>query len=121
MNNTVSLQNTWELPCLKDENCSEIFARDPQGSRHYYDAETKLWSRKEDSSAENILLSDWSSDQEFEALMIMEDLCLMAPDSFPSDCTKISRQAAFIYQDWKFYWVFVPELRRWSLAPVGPV
>jgi hypothetical protein len=51
-----------------------------------------------------------------EALYTLSSL---TPMELPDDRTKLIMGEAFTYAEWRFAWAFVPELKRWELAPLG--
>ena len=112
----------WGLPTPHDASRREVFGDygAPSGGGFLrYDPTTAGWDRLEEDTSIGLFACDWPIEDQLEVSMLIESLKPYRPSAYPDNRSQKASQPPFLYQGWTFAWVFVPELRRWELAPLG--
>lgn len=112
------------LPVPASEEMAEVFSGYHVGSgpRYWhYDPLKKLWDVKSEAILNSRVApsSSWDEKERGEIARALADLDLMSPPTFPENTEQKASEPPFIYGSYIFAWVFLPELKRWSLAPLG--
>lgn len=112
----------WGLPTPRDASRREVFggySAQTCGGFLLYDPTTEGWDRLDEDTSIGLFASDWRIEDQLKVSMLMESLEPYRPSAYPDDRGRTVRQPPFLHQGWEFAWVFVPELKRWELAPTG--
>lgn len=120
----VDLVQTLGLPTVTDPLHVELFGY------HYidtlihwaFDPVTQAWDVKRERARPGIDLLPcdlWTDEEGREVSAKIALLNNMAAPPFPADVRKKLTEPPFLYEGWLFAWTFIPELKRWELAPLG--
>lgn len=86
-----------------------------------FDPINRLWDVKVEENRPAKLIAapaSWTAKDRKDVWKRLRDLSYFAPPSLPRDPTRKMTGKPFVYDGWLFAWTFLPELRRWELAPL---
>lgn len=112
------------LPVPASEEMAEVFGgyHVGNGPRYWhYDPHKQLWDVKSESTlnARVAPSASWDEKERGEIARALSELDSMGSPPFPENTEQKASEPPFIYGSYVFAWTFVPELKRWSLAPLG--
>lgn len=112
------------LPVPENPVIAEVFGGYHVGNGPrfwHYDPHKQLWDVKSERTLHSRVAprAEWSEVETKEIASTLAQLDMMGSPPFPEDVEIEHWEPAFIYQSCIFAWVFFPDLRRWSLAPLG--
>lgn len=83
-----------------------------------YDPEAQFWSRHEIvcrmPEFEGITREERDAFQK-----VNEQLAELPAPPLPADRSTVHREKPFLYKGFTFQWLFIPELGRWEILPLG--
>ncbi len=60
-----------------------------------------------------------TEENRLKMIEVFDEVKEYPPIALPEDRSKVTLGRPFICNDWRFAWAFMPELKRWELAPLG--
>jgi len=85
-----------------------------------FNPRTQIWARHEIGYSRVAPEYDGILDEDREPYRKASDwLAELAPPALPDDRTMPQREGAFLYMGFLFQWLFIPELGRWEMLPLG--
>lgn len=112
------------LPTPTNPKVAEIFGDYHVGSSPRFwkfDPQKQLWDVKSERTLYSTVApcADWTDDERDEIAHAMVALNMMEAPPFPEKTEQKIWEPPFIHESCIFAWVYLPELKRWSLAPLG--
>lgn len=112
------------LPTPASSEIAEVFGwyHVGNGPRYWhFDPQKQLWDVKSERTLHSKVApcANWSDKERGEIASALAELNMMEPPRFPDKAEDKVWEPPFLFGPYMFAWVFVPELKRWSLAPLG--
>ena len=94
----------------------------PNETRYWtFSPRKRQWDVKvEETRATKLITApaSWTAKDRSDVWRKLKDLSFLTPPSLPRNPAKKVSKKPFVYDGWFFAWTFIPELRRWELAPL---
>lgn len=83
-----------------------------------HDPDAKLWKRHEiiDRTPE---FAGITREEQERFRQVFQELSELAAPPMPRNISVICRGKPFLYTSFMFQWIFIPELGRWEILPLG--
>lgn len=112
------------LPTPTNSEISEVFGDYHVGNGPrfwFFDPQKQLWDVISERTLHSTVApcANWDEQERSEIARVLVGLDMMATPPFPEETEQKIWQPPFIHAAYIFAWVFLPELKRWSLAPLG--
>lgn len=112
------------LPTPTNPEMAEVFGdyHVGNGPRFWkFDPQKQAWDVKSERTLYSTVApcAGWTKDERFEIAHALAGLRMMATPPFPENVDQKIWEPPFIHDSCIFAWVFLPELKRWEIAPIG--
>lgn len=112
------------LPTPASSEIAEVFGwyHVGNGPRYWhFDPHKQLWHVRSERTLHSRVgpCTSWNDQERTEIASALAELNMMEPPRFPDKPDDRMAEPPFLFGSYMFAWLYVPELKRWSLAPLG--
>lgn len=120
----LEMEEAFGLPTPTNPEVVEVFGfyHVGNGPRFWkFDPQKQLWDVISERTLGSTVApcANWDEDERDEIARVLAGLDMMGTPPFPEEMERKIWEPPFIHESCIFAWVFLPELKRWSLAPLG--
>ena len=112
------------LPTPASSEIAEVFGGYHVGNGPrfwHFDPHKQLWTVRSERTLHSRIgpSKSWNDEERAEIASALSDLSMMEPPRFPDNVDEKASEPPFLFGSYVFEWTYLPELKRWSLAPLG--